>query len=205
MKRLRRPSLAGRDLRRANKTKIFVISAPSGGGKTTLCKRLLDDGMPLALSVSMTTRPPRPGEMDGRDYRFTEEQKFRGMIRRKELLEYEGNFGYLYGTPKDFVERNLKKGQAVLLSIDVKGAMKIRRAYPANSVLIFILPPSISALEKRLSGRHSESPLAITRRIARAKKEMGYKNKYDYRIVNDRLESAYERLKDVIISELENQ
>ncbi|MCM8761131.1 MAG: guanylate kinase, partial [Candidatus Omnitrophica bacterium] len=115
------------------RAKLFVISAPSGTGKTTLCNKLLRDGLGLVNSVSMTTRKPRPGEKEGVDYYFVTRKRFEDMISKKGFLEYEENFGNLYGTPRDFVEKNLKKGRNVLLSIDVKGAMKVRRAYPARS------------------------------------------------------------------------
>lgn len=181
--------------------KIFIISAPSGGGKTTLCHKLLANDPALADSISMTTRPPRPGEKDGLDYIFTEDAHFRDEIKKGGFLEYEENFGYLYGTPKDFVENNLRKGRSVLLSIDVKGAMKVRRAYPDRSVLIFILPPSISELKKRLALRKSDSPEVIAGRLKLAKEELSYKSKFDYKVVNDNLEKAYRRLKDIIYKE----
>jgi len=184
--------------------RLFVISAPSGSGKTTLCNKLLDDSLDLANSVSMTTRKPRPGEAEGIDYHFISRSKFQKMIEAEEFLEYEENFGELYGTPKKFIERNLQKGRSVLLSIDVKGAMKVKRYYPGNSVLIFILPPSVRALKKRLFSRKSEDKHAITRRVGLAKKELAYKNKYDHRIVNDRLANAYKKLKNIILREEQN-
>lgn len=182
--------------------KLFVVSAPSGAGKTTLCRRLLGENLPLADSVSMTTRRPRTGEHDGVDYHFVSKARFLGMVRRGEFLEYEENFGYFYGTPKKFIEDNFKKGISVLLSIDVKGAMKIRRAYREKSILVFILPPSEEILRRRLVGRMSDSRKAIAKRLAFAKKEMSYKNRYDYKIVNDKLESAYRKLKKIVASEL---
>jgi guanylate kinase len=185
-----------------SKGKLFVVSAPSGCGKTTLCKRLLAGGLGLADSVSMTTRPRRPGEKNGVDYRFVTEKRFGEIMRRRGFLEHEENFGYLYGTPRKFVEDRLKKGKPVLLSIDVKGAMKVRKVYPASSVLIFLLPPSIAALKERLKSRRSDSPGVIKRRLGLAKKELSYKNRYDYRIVNDNLEKAYRRLKGVVSAEL---
>lgn len=185
--------------------RVFIVSAPSGGGKTTLCRKLLASGLDLADSISMTTRPPRPGEVSGADYIFTGDAHFRREIKRGGFLEYEENFGYLYGTPKDFVEENLRKARSVLLNIDVKGAMKVRRAYPDKSVLIFILPPSMSELKKRLALRKSDSPEVIAGRLKFAKKEISYKSKYDYRIVNDNLEKAYKRLKDIISKEIEGR
>jgi len=188
-----------------NSAKIFIVSAPSGGGKTTLCRKLLASDPALVDSISMTTRPPRPGEENGVDYIFTGDKYFRREIEKGGFLEYEENFGYLYGTPKDFVEKNLRKGRSVLLSIDVKGAMKVRRSYPDRSVLIFILPPSITELKKRLSLRRSDSPEVIAGRLKFAKKEISYRNKYDYTIVNDNLEKAYKRLKNIVLKETKEE
>ena len=125
------------------------------------------------------------------------------MIKAGEFLEYEENFGEFYGTSKKFIEDNLKKGKSVLLSIDVKGAMKVRRAYPRRSAMVFILPPSVGALKERLFSRRSEDRKAIAKRLALAGKELSYKGRYDHRIVNDNLARAYQRLKKIILSELE--
>lgn len=190
--------------KRPSTAKLFVVSAPSGGGKTTLCKRLLEDGLGLADSVSMTTRSPRAGETDGVDYHFVSERRFRDTARKKGFLEYEANFGNMYGTPKKFVEENLKKGTSVLLSIDVKGAMKVKKAYP-GSILIFLLPPSMKVLKKRLHSRMSDTSESISRRLALAKKELLYKNRYDHRVINDRLDTSYKRLKSVIVKELREE
>lgn len=184
------------------KGKLFVVSAPSGSGKTTLCKKLLDDDLGLEPSISTTTRPPRPGEKDGVDYNFVSEEEFRIMVKKKSFLEYEENFGYLYGTSKNFVKKALAQGKNILLSIDVKGAMKVRKAYPGKSVFIFIMPPSMGTLRSRLVSRMSEAPRAITKRLDIAKKEIGYKDRYDYIIINDKLGSAYRRLKKVVSAEL---
>jgi guanylate kinase len=182
------------------RAKLFIVSAPSGCGKTTLCNRLLDEMPLLENSVSMTTRPPRPGEKKGADYHFVSDKFFRLMAKKGGFLEYEENFGHLYGTPRKFVEDNLKKGRHVLLSIDVKGAMKVERAFPRESVLVFILPPSISALKKRLRLRNSDDGKEIRRRMGLARKELSYKTRYDYRIVNDRLDRAYRKLKSIVTS-----
>ena len=183
--------------------KLFIVSAPSGCGKTTLCRKLLEDDLGLVASVSMTTRPARPGESDRADYRFVSPKAFQETVKKKGFLEYEDNFGHLYGTPRDLVEKNVEAGRPVLLSIDVKGAMKVRRAYPDSSVLIFIMPPSVGELKKRLESRHSDDPRSISTRLALAKREMSYRPKYDYTVVNDSLESAYKRLKRIIKTELE--
>lgn len=184
------------------KSKIFVVSAPSGCGKTTLCAKLLDDMPELANSISVTTRRPRPGEKNGVDYHFVSKNRFAEMVKKGAFLEHEDNFGNRYGTPKTFVEKNLEKGRPALLSIDVKGAMKVRKAHPAESVLIFVLPPSISVLKKRLYKRKSDGAREISGRLALAKKELSYKNRYDYRIVNDRLDRAYAKLKKIVTDEL---
>jgi guanylate kinase len=181
--------------------KIFIISAPSGCGKTTLCKKLLDDKLNLAHSISVTTRPPRKGEKEGADYFFVSPAEFVAMIDKGEFLEYEENFGYLYGTPKKFVEGLLNKGRNVLLSIDVKGAMNVRKLYPKNSVLIFILPPSIEALKKRLESRSSDTAHSILNRLKLSRKEIAHKDRYDYTVVNDRLDTDYNMLKSIITSE----
>ena len=150
----------------------------------------------------MTTRTPRPGEKDGIDYHFVTEKYFRDTVKKNGFLEYEENFGHLYGTPKKFIESNLEKGKNVLLSIDVKGAMKVKRQYPKESILIFILPPSLNALEERLRSRKSEDKNAISTRLKLARREMSYKKRYDYTVVNDQLDAAYKKLKDIVVSEI---
>lgn len=188
-------------LKRAGRAKLFVISAPSGCGKTTLCNKLLEDNLGLAKSISMTTRHARKDEADGVDYHFVSERRFRAIAKKDGFLEYENNFGYMYGTPRDFVEENLEKGTPVLLSIDVKGAMKVRSAYPKDSVLIFLLPPSVAALKRRLRSRDSEDRRSLSRRLDLAEEEISYKDIYDYRVVNDHLDRAYKKLRSIIISE----
>lgn len=192
-----------------NKTKqggrLFVISAPSGSGKTTLCKRLLSDGLGLVHSISVTTRRPRHGEKDGLDYHFVSKKKFADLVKKKAFLEYEENFGQLYGTPKKYIDGLLKRGVSVLLSIDVKGAMKVRKAFGKKSVLIFVLPPSINVLKKRLEMRKSNKPEDIRRRLAFAKKEMSYKKRYDHAVINDRLDTAHRRIKNIISRELKDR
>ena len=183
------------------KNRIFIISAPSGCGKTTLCKKLLKDKLKLHQSVSITTRPPRRGERNGTDYFFLSAEEFIRMIDAKELLEYEENFGFLYGTPRKAVEELLREGKNVLLSIDVKGAMNVRKSYPQNSVLIFIAPPSMEELKKRLESREADTAKAILNRLKVAKQEVACKDKYNYVVVNDRLNATYKRLKEIIILE----
>lgn len=182
----------------AKRGRLFVVSAPSGAGKSTLCERLLGDDLGLARSLSVTTRPPRPGEREGVDYHFISKKDFDSMASAGEFLEREENFGYFYATPKGPIEEALGKGRGILLNIDVKGAMNVRKAYPKESVLIFILPPSIEALKDRLASRNSDTAETISARLKFAKKELSYKDRYDYRIVNDRLEDAYAQLKEII-------
>lgn len=187
---------------RVKNARLFVISAPSGCGKTTLAKRLLEDkSLGLVHSVSATTRKPRVGEKNGRDYHFLALHDFLHKIKERGFLEYEENFGNWYGTPRRFIKQNLAAGRSVLLNIDVKGAMKVRKAYPKKSVLIFIMPPTIAMLKKRLTMRMSDSPCDIKRRLNIAKREIAYKDKYDYTIVNDELDVAHRELRKIIVAE----
>lgn len=183
------------------KGKIFIVSAPSGCGKTTLCKKLLKDKLKLNQSVSITTRSSRRGERNGADYFFVSAEEFIRMIDAKELLEYEENFGCLYGTPRKAVEELLNKGKNVLLSIDVKGAINVRKIYPQNSVLIFVMPPSMEELKKRLESREADTAKSISNRLKIAKQEIACKDRYDYIVVNDRLDAAYKKLKEIILVE----
>ncbi len=198
----KKPPVKGHARRKAGK--LFIISAPSGTGKTTLCRKLLSEGLGLLHSVSATTRRPRQGEKDGKDYHFLSREDFEAMITRDEFLEHEDNFGELYGTPRAFIEKALEKREAVILSIDVKGAMKVKRAYPKESTLIFIVPPSIEALKKRLKSRSADDPETMAARLKLAKSELPYKDRYDYSVINDRLDSAYRKLKNIIVSEIGN-
>ena len=188
----------------SKKGRLFIISAPSGCGKTTLCKRLLADDLGLVHSVSVTTRPARKGERDGIDYRFISKKKFEDMIANGEFLEYEENFGHLYGTPRSPIGDGLKKGKAILLSIDVKGAMKVRAAFPKESVQIFILPPSVVTLKRRLQSRMTDDEQDISTRLKLAKQELSYKDMYDYRVINDSLDNAHRRLKRIITQNLKS-
>lgn len=179
---------------------LFIISAPSGSGKTTLCTRLVESVDSLYRSISMTTRAPRPGEKDGIDYIFIEKPEFLKRRKRKEFLEWAKVFGEHYGTPKKHILHMLKRGSDVLLSIDVQGAMKIRRL-KLGAVYIFILPPSLAMLKERLVNRSTDSKEAIRQRLNIARKEIACSQKYDYVIVNNRLESALDNLRAIIIAE----
>ena len=150
--------------------RIFVISAPSGSGKTTLAKKLVKKDRRLVQSISVTTRSPRKGERRGRDYYFVTRKKFKDMVAGRKFLEWAENFGHLYGTPRKFAEEAARKGKDVILSIDVQGAMQIKRRR-ARAVFIFIMPPSREELKKRLSKRNTEHKASIKMRLKVAEKE----------------------------------
>jgi len=179
---------------------LVIISAPSGTGKSTLCEKLCDLFSGMKYSISWTTRLPRHGEIHGHDYFFVSEKKFQEKLKRNGFLEWASVHGYYYGTPRDFVEKNLAKDKDILLNIDVQGAMKIRKIYP-EAVLIFLIPPTFAELEKRLRARHRDSPEEIRKRLNHAKKELNYIRKYDYLVVNDKLEKAVNQARAIIIAE----
>ncbi len=184
----------------SNKGLIFVISAPSGAGKTTLCNKLLFSELGLVRSVSLTTRLPRKGERDGEDYFFVSKEDFQERRKKGELLEWTSVLGKLYGTPRRFVEKSIDRGKDILLSIDVRGALQVKRLYP-QGILIFILPPSLKTLETRLKKRSTEKNSQIAKRIRLAKRELSFVEHYDYVVVNDNLEKAVDRLRSIIIAE----
>ncbi|NQU73569.1 MAG: guanylate kinase [Candidatus Omnitrophica bacterium] len=184
----------------SRKAKLFIISAPSGCGKTTLCKRLLKGKLGLAYSVSMTTRPRRTGERNGRDYYFVSKAGFQKQVKRNGFLEWTKTYGWYYGTPKKNVSNLLKKGKDILLSIDVKGAVNVKRLYP-KSILIFIAPPSIKELKGRLKKRNSDNKKEISKRLKIVKRELSYVDRYDYCVVNDSISNAVSKLKDIVIAE----
>lgn len=178
--------------------RVFVISSPSGGGKTTVVERLMRRVPGLVRSVSMTTRPPRKGERRGRDYRFVSRPVFARMQRTKALLEWAKVHGEYYGTPKQPIVRALAQGRHALLSIDVQGARKIRWALGQQAVLIFLLPPSPDVLRRRLMRRRTESTSAIRRRLAAAVREMACAQWYDYEVVNDRLSDTVAQVEAIV-------
>lgn len=178
---------------------LFVVSAPSGAGKSTLCRRLLAEVPAIEFSVSHTTRAPRPGERDGIDYHFVDRERFEALVAGGSLLEWASVAGHLYGTSAGAVRAARGRGADVLLDIDTQGAASVRRIEP-EAVHIFILPPDPGALEARLAARGSETPAAIARRLGLARGEIAQAHLYDYLIVNDDLEEAYQRLRAVVIS-----
>ena len=179
-----------------NKGRLFVISGPSGTGKGTICKELIKDDK-IRLSVSMTTRNPREGEVHGVSYYFATKEEFLQKIDAGGFLEYAEVFGNYYGTPKLEVLELLDEGIDVLLEIDVQGALQIKEVYP-EAVLVFILPPSMEELRARLTGRGTETQDVVERRLGEAAKEISFVKQYDYAVINDTLEDAIENVKMVI-------
>lgn len=179
---------------------LVVVSGFSGAGKGTLIKKLLAAHNCYSLSVSATTRAPRNGEVDGREYHFLTKERFEEMICNDELLEYAQYVQNYYGTPRSFVEAEMQKGQNVLLEIEIQGAAKIREKFPA-AVLIFVAPPSAGELEKRLTGRGTESAETIRKRLNRAVEESAWMKEYDYLLINDDLDAAAEKLHNLITSQ----
>jgi guanylate kinase len=167
---------------------MLVVSGPSGSGKSTICKRLLQDPR-VVFSVSATTRKPRPGEVDGRDYHFLSADEFRARIAKGAFIEHAEVFGNLYGTLREPMEAAKARGQVYLLEIDVQGANQLR-ALGEEGVYIFIAPPDFEELKRRLSGRGTESPEVLQRRLHKAEDELRERHRYDHVVVNDELERA---------------
>ncbi|MBU1906336.1 MAG: guanylate kinase [Candidatus Omnitrophica bacterium] len=184
---------------------IFVISGPSGSGKTTLRDKLLEDQElireGLTKSVSLTTRPRREGERNKKDYSFITEKQFKLKLKGKKILEWTKYLGYHYATPRDFVEQQLKGGKSVILCLDLKGALKIKRLYPHKAVNVFIIPPSIKELRTRIVGRSKAQEEEIRKRLVVAKKEIASSGIYDYHLVNRNLSQAVKALKGIILKE----
>ena len=179
---------------------LFVVSAPSGAGKTTLCRELRLRVPGIAYSISVTTRAPRPGEIDGIDFEFVDEARFREMVNAGEFAEHAVVHGHLYGTRSDTLERALRSGIDVLLDIDTQGAARLKE-YAPEAVLIFIMAPSMAVLEQRLRERKSDNEGDITRRLWRAREEIALWRRYDYLIVNRDVKEALEQLGAIVIAE----
>lgn len=178
--------------------KVIVIVAPSGAGKTTIAKRLLKDFSEIKFSISATTRPPRDRETDGQDYFFLSEEEFDRKVKENQFLEWEYYNGNKYGTLRSEVDKMMESGYFPLLDIEVKGAKNIKKLYGSDAVSIFIKPPSIDELERRLSRRGTESNKVVTSRLKQAKEEMKQADYFDYVIVNDDFETAYSKVKAII-------
>lgn len=179
---------------------LAVVSGFSGAGKGTVMRRLLESHDDYALSISVTTRQPRPGEEDGIDYFFRTREEVEKMIQEDQLLEYAQYVDNYYGTPRSYVEEKLSEGKNVILEIEIQGAMKIKEKIP-ETVLIFVTPPTVEELKKRLEGRGTESAEVIDSRLKRAAEEAESMEEYDYILVNDELEECVNELHQIILSE----
>ncbi len=179
---------------------LIVLSGPSGAGKGTVGKAFLSRHPEIALSVSCTTRSPRTGEKEGINYFFKSEREFQDLISQDEFLEYACVYGNYYGTPKSFVAKKLSEGCEVMLEIDVQGAMKAKEAFP-HGLFIFLVPPSLPELERRIRGRATESEEQIQCRLSKARNEMAMSGEYDYVIVNDDVTRAAEEMEAIVCAE----
>jgi guanylate kinase len=184
----------------ARKNNIFIISAPSGSGKSTLIQLLLAQNQQLFFSISHTTRPPRPGEMDGNEYFFVQEEMFKKMIQGEEFIEWAQVHGFYYGTSKDMLKKAESAGRDLILDIDVQGAENVKRILP-EATSIFILPPSFKVLQERLQRRQKDTEEQIARRMENARREIRYSEQYDYIIINHDLHAAFEDLNSILRSQ----
>jgi guanylate kinase len=180
---------------------MLVLSSPSGAGKSTIARALLEREEKLKLSVSLTTRPPRPGEVDGKDYFFVTEEEYQARVESGDLLEHAEVFGNFYGTPRSLVEKHLAVGEDVLFDIDWQGTQQLRESARDDLVSIFILPPSIEELESRLTGRGQDSDEVVRQRMAKAADEMSHWPEYDYVIVNDVVEESISNVQSILKAE----
>ncbi|HKL14822.1 MAG TPA: guanylate kinase [Balneolaceae bacterium] len=186
--------------------KIIILVSPSGGGKSTMAKKLLDDFDRIKFSVSATTRLPRQGEVNGREYYFMTREAFLERVKNKQFLEWEEFYnGTMYGTLKAHVESELEKGYFIMLDVDVLGALNVKQMYGDNALTIFIKPPSMIVLEQRLRNRGTESEKSLKTRLDRAQKEIAYAEKFDRIVVNDKIETAYSEIKEAVINFISNQ
>jgi guanylate kinase len=180
---------------------MFILSSPSGAGKTTLSRKLLEADKEIKLSVSVTTRPPRAGERDGVDYTFVSQDAFQQMIDDDDFYEWAEVFGHRYGTPKGAIRAALKEGQDFLFDIDWQGTQQLYQKDQQDVVRVFILPPSIEELHRRLRGRATDSPEVIAARMERAHAEISHWDGYDYVIINDDIEVCFEKVRAILAAE----
>ncbi|HUD30354.1 MAG TPA: guanylate kinase, partial [Novosphingobium sp.] len=177
---------------------MFIMSSPSGAGKTTISRMLLEHDPHICNSVSCTTRPPRPGEVDGKDYHFVSQEQFDRMAEDGDFLEWATVFGHSYATPKAQVKAGLKDGQDYLFDIDWQGTQQLYQKLERDVVRVFLLPPSIGELRRRLTGRGTDSAEVIHGRMERARSEISHWDGYDYVVVNDDIESCFEQVKKIL-------
>nr|WP_091148708.1 guanylate kinase [Novosphingobium sp. CF614] len=180
---------------------MFIMSSPSGAGKTTISRMLLEHDPHICISVSVTTRPPRPGEVDGKDYHFVSQAEFDRMVGEEEFLEWAQVFGHCYGTPKAQVKAGLKEGLDYLFDIDWQGTQQLYQKLERDVVRVFLLPPSIDELRRRLTGRGTDSPEVIAGRMERARSEISHWDGYDYVVVNDDIRTCFEKVTKILEAE----
>lgn len=180
---------------------LLVLSSPSGAGKTTIARRLVDEDPSLTLSVSVTTRPQRRGEVDGRDYQFIDQARFAEMVAQGELLEHAQVFGNCYGTPRRPIEAALAAGRDIVGDLDWQGTRQLAEKVPGDLVAVFVLPPSLAALKERLRTRAQDSAAVVAGRMAKSAEEMSHWDEYDYVIVNDTVEASVAQARAIITAE----
>src|SRR5947209_12126538 len=180
---------------------LLVLSSPSGAGKTTITRRLLERDPSFSLSVSVTTRPPRPGEIDGTDYRFIDQTRFDRMVARGELLEHATVFDHNYGTPRQPIEAALAAGRDIVTDIDWQGTQQLGASLPFDIVTVFVLPPSMAALEARLKTRAQDSPEVVAGRMAKSAEEMSHWSEYEYVIVNRAIDESVALVQAIVTAE----
>jgi len=180
---------------------LFVLSSPSGAGKTTIARRLVEEDPALSLSVSVTTRPQRPGETDGQDYRFIDQTRFDRMVAQGELLEHARVFGNCYGTPRQAIEAALAAGRDIVGDLDWQGTQQLAQKVRPDLVAVFVLPPSFAALEQRLRTRAQDSDPIVAARMAKSAEEISHWTEYDYVIVNDTVEHSVVQARAIVTAE----
>ena len=180
---------------------LFILSSPSGAGKTTISRMLLGADDAIELSVSATTRPPRSGEIDGVDYHFVSDAKFDQMVEEDDFYEWAEVFGNRYGTPKGYIRRGLKEGRDFLFDIDWQGTQQLKQKDEQDVVTVFILPPSLAELRQRLEGRGTDSEDVIDRRMDRARAEISHWAEYDYVVINDDVDACFVKVREILHAE----